>query len=198
MAASDLLLKDQSASPAAFAPESVDQGTNGVGTTIKRPMYGVPDGANVSQGTTTDAAYAGSGASTIIAILKGLYTKLGSVVLAASTAVIGKVSLQVGGVDVSASNMVPVSVGQPTSITTGQVSVTTSATLIVASRVGRKSVTIVQEGTTIVRLGASGVAISTGVPLPGTIYSQFTFDGGAAIYGIVASGTQTVSYAETY
>ena len=71
MAASDLLLKDQSATPAGFAPESTDQGTNTAGVTIKRSMFGAKDGALATLGSTTDAPWDGAAASpTEMAILK--------------------------------------------------------------------------------------------------------------------------------
>ena len=38
----------------------------------------IADGANVAQGTTTDAAWSGSGAGTIIAILKAIWATAGS------------------------------------------------------------------------------------------------------------------------
>ena len=95
---------------------------------------------------------------------------------------------------------VTVTPAQASSIATGQVSVgaTAGGTLIVAARTGRRSVVIVQEGTTLVRLGASGVTTTTGVPLPGTAYAAFTIDGGAAVYGITASGSATVSFVEIF
>lgn len=85
------------------------------------------------------------------------------------------------------------------SISTGQVSnIGTAATLIVAARAGRASVVIIQETTTLIRIGPSSVTLTSGVPLPGTQYSQFEVPGGAAVYGIVASGTGSVSYIETF
>jgi hypothetical protein len=65
------------------------------------------DSALASLGAPADAAYSGSGSSGLIAGIKGLYARLGAVVLAAGSAVIGKVGLQVGGADVSVSNFVP-------------------------------------------------------------------------------------------
>lgn len=81
-------------------------------------------------------------------------------------------------------------------IATNQVSVGASATLIVTANASRKRVTIVQHGTTDVYLGGSGVTTSTGALLAGTKGNQLIFRGDDAIYGIVASGTQTVSYTE--
>lgn len=40
----------------------------------------VADGADVALGTTTDTAYAGSGSSTLVAALKGIYSRLSSIV----------------------------------------------------------------------------------------------------------------------
>jgi hypothetical protein len=42
----------------------------------------IADGANVAQGTTTDTAWSGSGAGTLIALTKALWTKLGAIVTA--------------------------------------------------------------------------------------------------------------------
>lgn len=83
-------------------------------------------------------------------------------------------------------------------LATGQVSVGNTATLIAAARAGRKSITIINAGTTDVYLGASGVATGTGLLLYGQKGAGITIDGGAAVYGIVASGSQTVSYLESY
>jgi len=90
--------------------------------------------------------------------------------------------------------------GQPGvgTIATNQVSVGTSATLIVGSRTGRRSAGIVQHGTTAVYLGTSSVSTTNGLLLPGTAGAAVVFDFTGEIYGIVASGTQTVSYAEEY
>lgn len=86
----------------------------------------------------------------------------------------------------------------PSNIATGQVSVGTSATLIVAARSGRKNVIIVQGGTTNVYLGGSTVTTATGGELVGIEGTGFQIDGAAAVYGVVGSGTQTVSYVETF
>jgi len=96
-------------------------------------------------------------------------------------------------------SMTPLNVSESISnIAVNQVSVATSATLIVAARAGRKSVMIMNEGATDVRIGGSGVTTGTGVLLYGQKGSGLVLDGGAAIYGIVASGSQSVSYLEAY
>jgi hypothetical protein len=48
----------------------------------------IADGADVTQGTTTDTAYAGSGAATLVAILKGIYTGVQGVITAITNSAI--------------------------------------------------------------------------------------------------------------
>ena len=78
-------------------------------------------------------------------------------------------------------------------IDSSNVSVTTSNTSIVASATDRRSVTLQNLGTDYVYLGKTGVAANTGVRLaPG---QTFVLDKSpnAALFGLAASGTQTVS-----
>ena len=71
MAASDLLLKDQNAMPASFAPETTDIGNNTAGTQIKRPGFGVADGADITLGAKGDAAAtADAGGFSVVALVK--------------------------------------------------------------------------------------------------------------------------------
>lgn len=110
-----------------------------------------------------------------------------------------------GQVPVSQSNPVPVIIPGSVTVVTGtgniataQVTVGITATLIVAARTNRISATVVQTGTVVVYMGGANVTVLNGVPLGNTQYSTFTFQGGAAIYGIVATGTQTVAVVENY
>lgn len=80
----------------------------------------------------------------------------------------------------------------------GQVSVTTTAGNVVASRATRRAVTIVNHGTTDVYLGVATVTTSNGILLTGTKGAAVTLFTTAAVQGIVAAGTQTVSYIEEY
>ena len=80
------------------------------------------------------------------------------------------------------------------------VSVTGSATLVIASNGQRRGVFIYNNGTAIVYLGLdTNVLATTGIPLfpdPGFEWSR-TFDGlRDSIYAIAASGTQDVRYME--
>lgn len=88
--------------------------------------------------------------------------------------------------------------GSPANFTPAQVSVATTATLIVAARTGRNLISIVNTTTTPIYLGGSGVTTSTGQLLPGVVGASLTLPYTGALYGIVASGTATVTEAETY
>lgn len=91
-------------------------------------------------------------------------------------------------------------------LATGQVSVPSTAggTVIVAARTGapgtgRKTVCVTNvTGTAPVYLGASGLTTSTGDYLAGTAGAGKCWDTQAAVYGIVSSTSQTVSFTETY
>lgn len=85
-------------------------------------------------------------------------------------------------------------------IKTNQVSVDTTAggTLIAAARPGRGSITVINEGTTVVRIGDLGLTTSTGAYLAGVAGASITLSTQAAIYGITGSGSETVSYIESY
>lgn len=103
-------------------------------------------------------------------------------------------------VDASAANPIPVtlSTSGADEIATAQVSVANTSTAIVAARSGRQDVTITNHGTTDVYIGATGVTTATGMLLVGIKGGAITISGGAAVFGIVGSGTQTVSYLETF
>ena len=83
-------------------------------------------------------------------------------------------------------------------IATNQVSITSAATAIVAARSTRRSVLIINHGTTDVYIGGAAVTTSTGILLAGTEGAAIGIGTTAAVYGIVASGSQTVSYIEVY
>jgi hypothetical protein len=79
---------------------------------------------------------------------------------------------------------------------TNQATITTSAAVVVPANASRRSVTIVGIGTTDAYLGVVGVTTGTGVLLVGVKGAAMTIETAAAIYGIVASGTQVISYIE--
>jgi hypothetical protein len=128
----------------------------------------IANGADAAEGSVADAVWSGTGNGTVISILKGIYSY--------SAAISQK----------------------PTSIATAQATVGTTATQIVAARAGRGSVRIVNHGTTDVFIGAAGVTTTTGTLLQGVIGYSVTIDGGAAVFGIVATGTQVVSALEAF
>jgi hypothetical protein len=113
----------------------------------------------------------------------------------------------VAGLDPTAANPVTLQAGTSNvgfisetyaNLATAQVSVGATATLIVAARAGRKEVTIVNHGTTALYLGPSAVSATTGQLLAGVAGEGVTYSGGAAVYGVTVSGSQTVSVAEVY
>jgi hypothetical protein len=76
---------------------------------------------------------------------------------------------------------------------TSQVSVGTTATKILPGKAGVDEITIENLGTTQVFIGGPGVTAATGFPLPGVAGASITLTTTQDIYGIVASGTQTVA-----
>jgi len=91
-----------------------------------------------------------------------------------------------------------ISSGGVTNFATSQVALSTTASLIVAARATRASVTIVNLSTTDIYLGGSGVTTSNGQLLLGTKGTAVTISAVGDVYGIVASGTPSVSYEEEY
>lgn len=80
-----------------------------------------------------------------------------------------------------------------------QIAVEAVATLIAAARPGRKGVVVQNLGAVDVWLGFSNaVTASNGLLLLGSRGATFFIDGGAAIYAIVASGSQHVAFAEIF
>lgn len=76
---------------------------------------------------------------------------------------------------------------------TAQVSVGTTATKLYTGQSGVDEVTIENLGTTPVYLGKAGVTVSNGFLLPGAVGASLTLTTTSDIYGIVASGTQSVA-----
>ncbi len=88
-------------------------------------------------------------------------------------------------------------------IAPGQVSVGTTPTLVAAARTGapgtgRQSITIINGGTVDEFCGGSGVTTTTGVLLVGSKGASLNLNTQAAIYCVVATGTEPTSYIETY
>ena len=83
-------------------------------------------------------------------------------------------------------------------IATGQVTVGTTATLVMAARAGRISGKVTDLGTTDIYCGPSGVTTATGDLLAGVKGGAITIQTGAAIYCVVATGTQPVSFMESF
>lgn len=67
-------------------------------------------------------------------------------------------------------------------------------------RAGRTSITLINTSTTVVAVGDASVTTSNGAQLQGTTSNNgyLTIPSAAALYGVVASSTQTISYIETF
>lgn len=107
------------------------------------------------------------------------------------SAVTGAGENNIGDVDISTFN-------GAANLATNQVSVTNAATAIVAARAGRRAVMIINHGTTAVYIGGASVTTANGLFLTGTAGAAVSIPTTAAVYGIVSTGTQTVSYIEVY
>jgi len=116
-----------------------------------------------------------------------------------------------GQIDISSIAGTPVSGGGPLPVeevgaaafAATQVSVGNTATLILAARTGapgtgRLAATVTNIGTIDVYVGGGGVTTGTGQLLPGVKGASLTIPTTAAIYGVVATGTQTVCALETF
>ena len=92
-------------------------------------------------------------------------------------------------------------IGAPT-VATNQTASSLSpaaAAQIVAARSGRQSVMITNiTGTQPVYLGASGVTVSTGLFLAGSVGASVTIVTSAAIFATSPTAAQTLSYLENY
>lgn len=86
----------------------------------------------------------------------------------------------------------------PANFSTAQVACATTATQVVALRTARALQSVVNTTTTPIYLGGSGVTTSTGHLLPGVVGASLTLPFTGALYCVVASGTATVTEAETF
>jgi len=88
-----------------------------------------------------------------------------------------------------------------TTLATNQVTVATTATLVIAARAaGRNAVTITNiTGAQPSYYGpTNAVTAANGHFLPGTVGASITLPYSGAVYGIAVTAAQTVSFAETY
>ena len=79
-----------------------------------------------------------------------------------------------------------------------QVSVGTTPTLIVPQRPRRVRVTITTTSATVLYIGGAGVTTSNGLYIAAAAGASVTINGTAAIFGVVGTGTLTVSYLEEF
>jgi hypothetical protein len=88
--------------------------------------------------------------------------------------------------------------GSGDTLAAGQISAGTTATLVAAARPNRRSLTIINGGTTDVFLGPTGVTVANGFLLAGVKGQSVTIATAAAVYAVVGTGSQTVSFAESF
>lgn len=167
-----------------YANSASGSGLTGSATPTSAILMGGTDGTDL-RGLLTDSA----------GLLQGNITKWDSTALGVPTAY---------GTAPSTGNYIGVNAFvtdppvSPANFTPAQVSVAATATQIAASRTGRNLIDVVNTTTTAVYLGGSGVTTSTGLLLPGIVGASVTIPFTGALYGIVATGTATVTEAETY
>lgn len=107
-------------------------------------------------------------------------------------------TLQNGGTNTGANSHPFISVACDNWIVS-QVSVGTTATLLLSARgTGRIGAVITNIGSVSVFVGGSGVTTTNGALLLGSAGSAKVISFNGAIYGIVASGSQTVTVEEYY
>jgi hypothetical protein len=162
-----------------------------------------------------NATVVGTGTFAVQAAQSGAWN-IGSITtlpaLVAGSAIIGKVGIDqttpgtTNGVVINSSATVPTTetyvniTVNAQGVSGAPISVGTStATILAASRTGRKEVTLVFESAVQARIGASNVTGSAyGALYGGVAQESITISGGAAIYGFGVGGTATISVIEVF
>lgn len=156
----------------------------------------VDGSVTVTQGTGTNLhTVVDSGTISTITNVVHVDDNAGSLTVDGSVTVSGTVSINQTG---TANDVDVATITGTGSIANNQVSVTTTSGAVVAARSGRRSLLIVNHGTTDVYLGTGTVTTSNGILLTGTKGASISIPTAAAVNGIVGSGTQTVSYIEVF
>lgn len=119
--------------------------------------------------------------------------------LQAGTAVVGKVGIDQTTPGITNGVAVLAQVGAA-NLANGQVTVgtTVGGDVVAAARATRRTLTVVNHGTTAVYLGSGTVSATNGVLLAGVVGASATFGVTGAVKAIVASGTQVVSFSEEF
>lgn len=131
-----------------------------------------------------------SGNTTVVAVQKRAPT---NPILGSGANLVGKV-----GIDQTTLGTTNGVVAKGTaSLATGQVSIATTSTLLVAARTGRQRIAMAVTSAVQCAYGNSGVTLTTGWPLAAVAYATDNWDSAAAIYAVCAS-TATVAYREQF
>jgi hypothetical protein len=139
----------------------------------------------------------GAALDSSVASLSGKFGALGQKAMAGSAPVV--IASDQSAIPIAAATL-PLPTGAANFVTT-QTSVTTTATQLAAARtgaagVGRIADLIVNNSTSTIFVGGSGVTTANGISI--VAGASITLNVQGAIYAIVASGTATVSNMETY
>ena len=176
--------------------------TGAVALTANREQFiASADGTIATMGVTTGTAVITDATGTLQQYLRGL-VKL----LAAGISVSVSNATTTGPAAASGANPVTPSnqpVGAAAFSATPQVSVGSTSTSILSARTGvagtgRISATITNTTTTPIFIGNTGVTTTTGTLLPGIVGASITINTTAAIFGVVATGSATVTVLETF
>ena len=125
------------------------------------------DGAVTTLGSESDPAWSGAGSASVVSISKKI-----AALLAATPA------------------------NAPANFTPSQLTLTATASQIVAARPGRVTLTIYNTSSAIEYVGPAGVSTATGFPIPSGQAVSLSFQG--ALYGVVSTGSASAAEYETY
>lgn len=172
----------------------ISGGTGGGGSvdTSALATWAKQDLMNAALGTPNDGVWGGGAApSGIVGILKAISAKLGALSLAAGSAVIGKVGLQVGGTDLAAGNPMPVSGKTGIQIAGADVANANPVPVAIISGGSTSVATTVNEGSQVITAGQAADVIAAGGSAVGIeFYNRGAND---ATYRVGATATGAVT-----
>lgn len=171
---------------------SLQIGGTDIGST--NPLFVSDPSAEAGIGSPADAIYAGTGSTSVVSALKGVYAKLGSgIVLGGGSSAIGKVSLLVSGSDVTGFTPLPVSVSSALPAGENRIGSVGGTSVTVTGRVTRPS-------NTTAYVAGSVIAGTAGTPI--TFSNALRVNAGSAyLVGctlVVASNQATAPQVELW
>ena len=192
MANNDIKVQDQSVPPNSFNPETVD-----LGSTIRRPMFGIKDGANETFGSKSDILWDGTSAASAISLFRYIASKSNVTATAISTTVTngllqvnGTVQVVNGSINVTSGN-INVSGGN-INVTSGNINVSGGFINVASGNLAISALPVGANNIGKVSHQVGGVDLSTANPFP---VSQANTDirPASANVNIVDSGSATAA-----